>query len=69
MQNFTVKISLNDEEMEGVKRLNALTKEILPDIFGKDTLEDTIGFVARSGFERSLLNMLNTYQKSLEKEV
>jgi len=55
--------------MEGVKHLNALTKEILPDIFGKDTLDDTIGFVARSGFERSLLNMLNTYQKSLEKEV
>ena len=69
MRNFTVKISLNDDEMEGVKRLNELTKEILPDIFGKDTLEDTIGFVARSGFERSLLNMLNTYQKSLEKEV
>ena len=69
MQNFTVKISLNDEEMEDIKRLNALTKESAPDLFGNDTLEDTVGFVARSGFERSLLNMLNTYQKSLEKEV
>ena len=69
MQEFSVKIILSEDNMEDVKRLNALTKEILPDIFGKDTLDDTIGFVARSGFERSLLNMLNTYQKSLEKEV
>lgn len=69
MQEFTVNILLNDGEMENIKRLNELTKEIMPEVFGHDTLEDTVCFVARSGFERSLLNMLNTYQKSLEKEV
>lgn len=68
MQNFTVKISLNDDEMEGVKRLNELIKESVPDLFGDYTLEDTVGFVARSGFAKVLQNLICTYQNNGKEE-
>lgn len=64
VQEFTVKIFLNEDKIEDVKRLNSLIKESVPDLFGNDTLDDTVGFLARSGFGETLRTMLNAYQKS-----
>lgn len=63
MKSFTVKIVLNEDEMEDIKRLNALTKASVPDLFGDYTLEDTIGFAARYGFTKGLQSLLKTYQE------
>ena len=68
MQQFTVNISLNDEDMENIKRLNALTKESAPDLFGNDTLKDTVGFVARYEFEKTLQKLLWGYQNDSKEE-
>ena len=68
MQHFTVNISLNDDDMENIKRLNALTKESMPELFEHDTLEDTVGFVARSGFTKGLQYLLYTYQNDGKEE-
>lgn len=68
MHEFTVKISLNEDDIEDVKRLNVLTKQSAPYLFGNDTLEDTIGFVARSGFGEALQCLLYKYQNDGKEE-
>lgn len=63
----SIYIHLNEDEIEDVKRLQAAMQKESPSAYSRYSVEDVVGYVARSGFDKSLLELTKFYEDELAK--
>jgi len=61
-------IHLNEDEIEDVKRLQAAMQKESPSAYSHYSIEDVVGYAARSGFNKSLRELTKFYEDQLAKE-
>lgn len=61
-------IQLNADEVEDVKRLQTAMQKESPFVFEHYGFDDVVGYVARSGFDKSLQELTKFYEDELARK-